>query len=332
MDTTLKSPIEARALLPSLLTELRSAKGVLVGTHLHPDGDAIGSALAFSLVLDQLEVEHEVLCNDAPPYYLKFLEGVDRIRQTPTGEGQSLGVILDLEATNRLGSAKPSILKCNRTVVIDHHIPNESPGDLRIVCTSAPATCSILLELFKDSEIVITPQIADCLLTGILTDTGSFRYPNTDAHCLHSAGYLLEKGADLARITKEVYMSREKPAVELMAYAVMSMKTAADGQVAWATLPNSLFERLSANEQHSEGIANELLSIKGVKIAAVLREADANKVRASLRSVGHYDVANLAMGFGGGGHHNAAGVTFNGSIVEAEQTLSEALVRCLASS
>lgn len=332
MSDALQSQSEIRGMLPELIREVRSAKGVLIGTHLHPDGDAIGSALAMSFILDQLDVEHEILCSDPPPYYLEFLPGVNRIRQEPRGDEHSLALILDLEARNRLGSVSGYFEACPRTVVIDHHIPHEAPGDLRIVCTQSPATCSILHDLIADSEIDVTPQIADCLLTGILTDTGNFRYPNTDAHALHSAGQLLEKGANLALITREVYMEREMPAVVLGAKAIARMKRDDSGQIAWATLPFSVFNEIEANEQHSEGIVNELLSIKGVKIAAILREGEPGKIRGSLRSIGSIDVAAAAREFGGGGHKNAAGVSFSCSIGEAEETLIEALKRCLESS
>jgi phosphoesterase RecJ-like protein len=320
-----------RALLPTFLREVRAAKGVLIGTHLNPDGDAMGSALAVSHVLDQLEVEHEVLCADPPPYYLKFLPGSERVKQAPSGEGHSLAILLDLEAVSRLGLVSKYFENCSRTLVIDHHIPNEEPGDVRIVFPSSPATCSILLDLFKDSEIDVTPQIADNLLTGILTDTGNFRFPNTDSQSLHAAGYLLERGANLAKITQEVYMRKERPAVELAARAILRMKTACDGRLAWATLPLALFEELNANEQHTEGVVNELLSVKGVQIAAILREAKPGKIRGSLRSLGSIDVAAVAREFGGGGHMNAAGITYSGGLEQAEDELVEALKRCLES-
>ncbi|MCH8977616.1 MAG: bifunctional oligoribonuclease/PAP phosphatase NrnA [Armatimonadetes bacterium] len=331
MSGDLKSQSEISALLPAFLHEVRSAEGVIVGTHLNPDGDAIGAALATSLVLDQLGVEHDVLCSDPPPYYLKFLPGIERIRQEPKSERHGLAIILDLEAASRLGSVAPYFEPCPRTVVIDHHVPHEALGDLRIVCVKSPATCSILLDLFAESEIDITPEIANCLLAGILTDTGNFRYPNTDAHALHSAGLLLERGADLSSITREVYMQRERPALDLAAQAVMRIQTAVDGRLAWTTLPMAVFEEVGANEQHSEGIVNELLSIKGVSIAAVLRESKSGKIRGSLRSLGKYDVAAAARPFGGGGHVNAAGVSFSGSLEDAEAQLIEALKRCLES-
>jgi phosphoesterase RecJ-like protein len=321
-----------REALPSFLREVRSARGVLIGTHVNPDGDAIGSALAVSHILDQLEIEHELLCSDPAPYYLKFLPGTDRIRQTPVGQGHDLAIIVDLEARSRLGRVGPFFDACPRVIVIDHHVPIEEPGDLRIVLPTAPSTCSIILDLFRDTDVVITPKIADCLLTGILTDTGSFRYPNTDAHSLHSAGFLLERGADLAKVTREVYMQKELPAVVLTAHAIQRMQVDCDGRLAWATLPLSLFEELNAEEQYTEGIVNELLSVKGVEIAAILREGKPGKIRGSLRSIGKIDVAAVARQFGGGGHVNAAGVSFNGSLDEAEEQVVEALKRCLASS
>lgn len=328
----LKSQSDIGALLPAFLEEVRAAKGVIVGTHLNPDGDAVGAALATSLVLDQLGVDNEVVLSDPPPYYLEFLPGTDRIRMEPASDRHSLAIILDLEAASRLGRVAPYFEPCGRTIVVDHHIPHEALGDLRIVCVKSPATCSILLDLFANSEIDITPEIAECLLTGILTDTGNFRYPNTDAHALHSAGVLLERGADLPEITREVYMQRERPAIDLLARAVMRIKTAMDGRLAWTTLPKALFDELGADEQHSEGIANELLSIKGVSIAAVLRESNQGNVRGSLRSLGNYDVAAAAREFGGGGHVNAAGVSLSGSLEDAEAQLIDALKRCLESS
>ncbi len=321
-----------RSVLSAFTQEVRAAKGVLIGTHVNPDGDAVGSALAMSLILDQLQVHHEVLCSDPAPYYLEFLPGTDRIKHAPKDKGHGLAIIVDLEARSRLGKVEPYFDACPRVIVIDHHIPIEEPGDLRIISQSAPSTCSIILDLFRDTEVVITPQIADCLLTGILTDTGSFRYPNTDAHSLHSAGYLLECGADLARVTREVYMQKELPAVVLTAHAIQRMRFESGGRLAWSTLPFSLFEELHAEEQYTEGIVNELLNVKGVQIAAILREGKPGKIRGSLRSIGKIDVAAVAREFGGGGHMNAAGVSFDGSLDEAEDLVVAALKRCLASS
>jgi phosphoesterase RecJ-like protein len=323
---------EIKNLLPAFLQEVRAAKLALIGTHVNPDGDALGSALAVSLILDQLGVEHEVLCADPPPYYLRFLPGVERIKHAPERSGHDLAIIVDLEARSRLGRMGEFFDSCPRAIVIDHHIPVEEPGDLRIVSPESPATCSIILDMVRDSEIDVTPAMAECLLTGILTDTGNFRFPNTDAHSLHSAGFLLERGANLTRVTREVYMQKELPAIVLTAHAVMRMNVASEGRLAWTTLPLTLFLEVGAEEGYTEGIVNELLSIKGVEIAAVLREGKPGKIRGSLRSIGEIDVAAVAREFGGGGHMNAAGVSFDGSLEEAEEKLVSALKSCLASS
>ena len=312
------------------MDEIKRADGVLVSTHLNPDGDAIGAALFVSLFLESLKVRHEVICHNPAPYNLQFLPGVSKIKRLPDGDRFELAIVLDLESLSRLGSCREAVERCGRSIVIDHHIPVDSPGNLRIVSIDHPATCSILFDLVFGGETTITPDMANCLLTGLLTDTGNFRYPNTDAHALATAGHLLELGANLAQITEAVYMTRERPAFDLHGYALTNAKTACDGQIMWCLLPVAAFEKFAANEQHSEGIVNDLLAVKGVRIATVLREAKPGKIRGSLRSLGDIDVAEVARGFGGGGHANAAGVSFTGSIEEAESKLIEALSKCLA--
>ena len=319
-------------MLPAFLREVRAAKGVLIGTHVNPDGDAIGAALAVSHILDQLGIENEVVCADPPPYYLQFLPGSERISQSPVSKEHSLALVVDLEAQNRLGRAGVHFERCSRSLFIDHHVPVESPGDVRIVDTGSPATCSIILDMVRDTEITVTKEMAECLLTGILTDTGNFRFPNTNAHALHSAGFLLERGADLPRITREIYLQKELPAVMLGAHSLLRMKTECGGRLAWSTVPLELFKELGAEESYTEGIVNELLSVKGVVIAALLREGKPGKIRGSLRSVGAIDVAKVAQQFGGGGHFNAAGVSFDGTLEEAETQVVAALKRCLESS
>ncbi len=317
---------------PALMQELRAARRVLVSTHVNPDGDAIGSALAFSYFLDQHEIDHEVFTQDPPPYFLEFLPGVRKLHHAPKKGEFDLGVVLDLEALHRMGSAYDLMSKCDRLVVIDHHIPAEAPGDLRIVCTKSPATCSILFDLFEGNGEMITADMAQCLLTGMITDTGTFRFPNTDARALRAAAKLLEYGADLGRIVHEVYLNKERPAFDLLAYALAHAKTAGDGAIMWTELPYAIFEQHHAGDQHTEGIVNELLSVQGVKIAALLRETKGGRIKGSLRSIGDIDVAAVAREFGGGGHKNAAGVSMTTSITDASSKLVASFEKCLASS
>jgi phosphoesterase RecJ-like protein len=314
--------------LPKLLELFSQAKDVLIGTHLNPDGDAIGSALAVSLWLDKLGVANEVLCHNDPPGYLQFLPGSERVRQTPVRTGHDLGIVVDLDSLERLGSCRPHFEPMPHLVLIDHHVPHEMPGDLRIINVEAPATASILTDLFQlldDRQSAIDGQIAECLLTGIVTDTGSFRYPNTTAHSLHQAAWLVEHGASLFRVTDECYLNRDVQALQLLREALDRMKTDCGGRLAWTVLPPELYDELGAKEEHSEGIVNEILSPRPVRAAFVLRAGKNGRVKGSLRSKGDLDVAAVAQKIGGGGHKNAAGVTIVDTLEGAERTLVEAL-------
>lgn len=310
----------ARTLLDDLLAELRGAGHVLVGTHQNPDGDALGSALGFSFLLDKLGVSHEVLCHHSAPKNLRFLPGIERLSTEWSGHKADLAVVLDLEAMDRLGSLREAFEAVDRLVVIDHHVPHKSPGTLRIVDTSSPATAAILCSLFLDFDVEICPEAAECLLTGIVTDTGSFRFPNTTPQALALAGRLMELGASLARVSEEVYLRKEEAAIRVMALAVSRMQTAHSGRLAWTVLSKEMMESVGAGDEHTEGIVNELLSLETVEIAAFFREGLHGRYKGSLRSRGGLDVASAAQAFGGGGHKNAAGLTLEppSSRIEAE--------------
>lgn len=327
------SPAELGARWPELLGELRAARSVVVSSHVNPDGDALGSVLAFSMALDQLGVEHQVLMHHGAPKTLEFLPGIDRVERVSRWESPDLGVILDLEATARLGESLVGVFEsAKRTVVIDHHLPHEAPGDVRIVSVKSPATAAILCDLFMAAtEVVVTPDMATCLLAGIVTDTGSFRFPNTTAHSMHVAAYLLEAGADLEAIIENVYMMRTMPSVKLLGRFLADLKTECGGRLAWSTVSLGQFAECGATDEDTEGFVNELLAIEGVEVAAILREKAPGVVRGSLRSRGEVDVAAAARPFGGGGHRNAAGVSFDGDLALAEATLVEALKQCLGS-
>ncbi len=310
----------------------RKHRRVLIGTHLNPDGDALGSALAMSLYLDEIGVQNEVVCNNLAPYNLKFLPHVDRVKLEPEQTDYQLGIVLDLDSTERLGRTKPYFESCEELIVIDHHVPHEEPGTLRIVDVEAPATSLILARLFRTIGAPITHDMATCLLAGIVTDTGSFRYRNTTPESLHTAADLLVAGGDIVEVCEEVYQKKPLHSVRLLGRTLDHLQLAEENQIAWSTLSARDFVETGANEENTEGLVNELLAVDTVQMAALIREPRVGKVRASLRSREGYDVAAVAREFGGGGHRNAAGCTFEVSLDQAERQLVEALKRCLASS
>jgi bifunctional oligoribonuclease and PAP phosphatase NrnA len=323
--------IDTKLFAMALQEELRKASSVLIGTHLNPDGDALGSALALSHYLDKIGLQNEVVCHHDAPRNLRFLPGIDRIKRAPEREN-NLGIILDLDSIDRLGSTAPYFEKASRLVVIDHHVPHAAPGDLRIVDTSAPATAVILARLLIELDAKITADIATCLLTGIVTDTGSFRFRNTTPEALSLSAYLLERGGKLTTVQEEIFQSKSMASARLLGRSLETMKFAEDQQIAWSSISSDDFAWASATDEDTEGFVNELLFITSVQAAAMLREPTPGKIRISLRSRGDYDVASVAREFGGGGHRNAAGCTIDGTLAEAEEQIVQGLKACLESS
>jgi phosphoesterase RecJ-like protein len=312
-------------------SELEAASSVLIGTHLNPDGDALGSALAMSHYLDGLGAQNEVICHHLAPKNLQFLPGVNRIRNAPSQEKYDLGIVLDLDSLERLGNTEQYFTGCRRIIVVDHHVPHEAPGDLRIVDTAAPATAVILTRLLNGMGAEITPEIATCLLTGIVTDTGSFRFRNTTAEALSLSAGLLEHGGDIATVAEEIFQRKPLASARLLGITLDHMRLDSEDRIAWSVLQYRDFESTSARDEDTEGFVNELLSIETVQLAALLREAKPGRTRCSLRSRGKLDVAAVARVFGGGGHKNAAGCTFDCNPDEAVQLLVPEMRECLAS-
>lgn len=315
----------------ALRGEIERASSVLIGTHLNPDGDALGSAVAMSMYLDSLDVQNEVVCHHPPPDNLQFLPGVRRVRQEPKEPKHDLGIILDLDSTERLGNTVGFFEACNRIVVIDHHIPHEAPGDLRIVETDAAATALILARLLMELEAEITADMATCLLTGIVTDTGSFRFRNTSPESLNVSAQLIERGGDINRISEEVFQRKPLSSARLLGHLLEEMILECDGRLCWGALRLQDFEASHAQDEDTEGFVNELLSIDTVQIAALFREPKHHKIRVSLRSRGEFDVSEVAREFGGGGHRNAAGCSFDLYLDEVVHMLVPRLRKCLES-
>lgn len=312
--------------------ELEAASSVLIGTHLNPDGDALGCALAMSHYLDGLKIQNEVICHHLAPKNLLFLPGVNRVRNEPSQEKFDLGIVLDLDSMERLGNTERYFVGCSRIIVIDHHVPHEAPGNLRIVDTDSPATAVILTRLLLDLDATITPEIATCLLTGIVTDTGSFRFRNTTAEALSLSAGLLEHGGDIGTVAEEIFQRKSLASARLLGLTLANMNLDSDDRIAWSAITFPSFEMTGARDEDTEGFVNELLSIETVQISALLREAKRGRTRCSLRSRGGHDVAAVARVFGGGGHRNAAGCTFDCTPEEAVDLLIPEMRQCLASS
>ncbi len=282
---------------------LDKAENVLIGAHLNPDGDTIGSALAIAHYLEEIGVDYEVLCHHPAPYNLQFLPGVEKVRQIPKRKDFDVGIVVDLSSMERLGSIRKYFNHCQTLMIVDHHLTEEPPGDICLIDSTSPATAQILAKLFKSYQknFVFTKEFSTCLLTGIVTDTGGFKWSNTTAESLELSAELMQTGGNLFQINQEIYHSRPLSSIRLLGKTLQIMKTSCSQKLAWASLSQNIFCETGASEEQTDGLVNELLGIEKIQIAATLRESEGQLIRVSLRSKVGYDVAEIANQFGGGG-------------------------------
>ena len=311
------------------LDAVDGANRIAICSHLNPDGDAIGSTIGLTLALQKYGKKVEMYNQHEIPYNLKFLPGIDQISQIPPIGEIDLAIVLDLNNFDRLGIHREAFESAKKIIVIDHHVKQESPGDLKIVHTESPATALLIAELLIQLDWEFDAAIAENLLAGIVTDTGSFRYRNTTPEALNIAAKLLDAGADIVKICTEVYTNKPIASVKLLQKCLSKMQLISNDRIAISVLSNEDFAEAGATEVHTEGLTNELLAIETVQIAAVIRQPLERSTRVSIRSREAYDVAAVAAIFGGGGHRNAAGCTLEGDAEKAVHVLVPHLISCL---
>ena len=281
----------------------------LVVTHFFPDGDAIGSLVAFSGMLEQLGQEHIIAVDDACPDKYGFLPGFNRIRNLrtdPLTRHFTRVVILDAGALPRIGSAQQCLGPETRILNIDHHYTGQPYGHLNLVDVNASATAEILFRLCEELGLEIDQQIAYGLFTGILTDTGRFRFANTTSRALTICGELIRHGVDAGWATENIYYNLPFELVQTLARALASIELRFGGLVCLLNLDRS------HNIGDTEGFVEYASSIRGVALAAFICEMEERLFKVSLRSRSSVDVSDVARKFGGGGHIKAAGFRFHG--------------------
>lgn len=309
--------------LQQAVEQIQASDTFLIVPHLHPDGDALGTALAFSIALHQMRKSVvDVVCHDPVPEIYQFLPHSERVQtDLQARTTYDLAIVCDMSQLSRAGRHEPLIRSARKILQVDHHVPQEPFADIRLVDTACAATTEVAYRLLRAMHHPITPDIATCLLTGIVTDTFSFKFPNTTPRTLRIASQLQSAGADISAINEQVFETRSFSAVKLLGLALSTLQRTEDGQIAWVTISQQMFAEANANEEETEGIVNFVRSIRGVRVAMLLRETPQQKVRVSLRSRDSVNVAQIASQFGGGGHENAAGCTLDLGLHESAQTL-----------
>ena len=299
--------------LDNILEEIKKANSIVILAHETPDGDAIGSSLAMSLALKQMGKNPDVIM---PKYSRIFscLPGVEDIKSESEINEYDLAIALDSSDMKRLVCVE-YFENAKVKVVIDHHAKNQMFGDYNFVNPLAPACAEIIAGVLDYFGIELTKEIGECLLAGIITDTGGFQYSGVSDATFELAAELLRKGTNVSELYKNVLKTKTKPSFKLMKLAISRMEMFEDDKIAFTYLNQEDEKNADAEVGDHEGIVEIGRDIEGVQVSVFIRERDDLKgYKVSLRSNGDINVADLCFLLGGGGHKNAAGCTILGDI------------------
>jgi len=318
-----------------IIQQLKNSSGVLVASHINPDGDAIGSLTAMGMALESMGVR-TLLHNESPiPAVYRFLPAVDRIRQRLDADGidgVDTAVILDCGDLPRIGEAAALLGDGVCIVNIDHHITNTAFGDLQLIDAQACATTEILFDLLKSMAVPFTRDVATSIYTGIVTDTGSFRFSNTNRAAFSICEEMVRLGVTPYEVARHLYGTYSLGRIKLLNRALDSIEISQNGRLSMMTLTDDMLEETGTHPEDADGLINYARRIEDVKIAALIQEQrygkseqhnGSQKYHVSLRSDGSVDVASIAAGFGGGGHTNAAGFCIETTLSELKATIVE---------
>ncbi len=324
---------EANALMRPLaetVAAIGESQTIVMACHVNPDGDALGSLLGLALALIPLGKDLVCLSQDGVPDILRFLPGAEMIVMATDVPTFDLALVVDSGELARVGEmVKPLIARARRVVDIDHHVTAGAFGDIRVLDALAASTAEIVYALLQTLDVPVTPQIATCLFTGIITDTGSFRFQNVTPNTLRVAAKLLEAGAPPAHVSEHVFDNRTFAATRLLGAALAALSQTPDGQVVWTRITAHDFRTLGATDQDTEGVVNYVRGVRGAEVGILFREMEAGPIRVSLRARESVNVAEIAARFGGGGHRMASGCTLNVPLAEAEETVVKAVREAL---
>jgi phosphoesterase RecJ-like protein len=305
-------------------------KTCLLLTHVSPDGDALGSLLGLALGLETIGIRSFPVCADPVPLPYRFLPSADRISAELPPQVPMLAVAVDADGIARVGKFAPDLERVCTIIDIDHHATEKGFGQVQWVDPRAAATGEMIYRLLQAMRVPLNPDIAACIYTAILTDTGRFCYSNTSPRALNIAARLVRAGADPAHIYREVYESRSFSASRLLGLALGRLNQVADGRITYSTLTQDDFRSAGSTPDETEGIIDYLRAVRLARAAALFVELPDGAVRVSMRSRGKTDVGDVALRFGGGGHVNAAGCTVPGPMREAQERVLAALADAIA--
>ena len=317
-------------------TVIKSNQSFLISSHINPDGDSVGSALGIYECLKAMGKNAFVVMNDTIPDPYTWLDPDEDILAPAVEEDiKQLGpvdviIIVDANSWGRLGQIGIPLEKSPALkIVIDHHPYNELITPFSMIETKVSSTAELVFELTESMRAPITTRAANALYTGIMTDTISFRFAKSDP-CAHDiAAKLLSKGVDPSKVYDNVYNQNTGSRIRLMGRVLSGIQFTDCGRIAWLMVTRAMIEETHALLSDTSGFVDMVMTLAGVEIGIIFVEAEDGMVHISLRSRRETDINKIAVLLGGGGHKNASGVRFKGTLEQAVNTVTEAAATAL---
>jgi phosphoesterase RecJ-like protein len=302
----------------NIVEEIRSNHSFLLTTHEGPDGDAVGSSLALASILRKSGKDVVVHYRDPLPDLYGFLPGSDTICAHIPDRDFDVAVVLDIGELRRAGDEFCNFKRIGKTINLDHHLACESFGSHNLVDPTAAATGVLVYRIASAMGYGFDLETALCLYVSIITDTGSFRYSNANREAFSIAGEMIERGVNAWDVAEQLYENQPRKRLELLGRCLPTLEVFKDGLAASVTVTLDMYAATGANAELTDGFVNYPRSIRGVEVAIFFRQLDEERVKVGFRSKGKVNVAVFSAAMGGGGHHNAAGCTVDGTIDEVK--------------
>ncbi len=303
-----------------VLKQIERRERFVLTSHARPDGDAVGSALACCQILRAMGKQAEVVLRDGVPRIYRPLPYANRVVQAERINGSyEAAIILECDSVQR---TRLEGLEDRFLISIDHHCSGRPFAHVNWIDPQAVATAEMVYRLAREAGVKISPEIATCLYTAVVADTGSFMFAGTNEHTFSLARELVLAGADPVRCARSIYFANSTAKMRLLGAALSNLHR--EGAIAWIWVTQEQMQNSHAREEDCEGLVNYVLSIQEVEVAAFFRELPDGRYRVSLRSKGRLNVAEVAEQFGGGGHQCASGCAVEGPLpVATAQVLAQ---------
>jgi phosphoesterase RecJ-like protein len=315
---------------PSVTTEdvvavLRERSSFMFASHVKPDGDTLGAGLALGLALKAMGKRVGYFQQDPVPRNLRFLPDTEFVAREVAADlpADTLWVFCDMSDSTRAGEFLPAIARENM-LNIDHHLGNSRFAGINYILEKEASTGTCVLRILKAMNAPVTPEIATCILTTIMTDTGAFMHTNTTAEVLEMSAEMMNAGADKPLITEWIFANKRFAATKLLGIALEQARLEEDGRYCWTVVDEAMLAACNADGEDTEEIIQHLRAVEGVEAAALFKDYD-GAVRVSLRSSGKVNVQAAAATMGGGGHFMASGLTYPGDLAAAIDGVRAAL-------